>query len=127
MRVKLDSVTVSDEKIIVDFSTTFGAATATWKAPLPIIGEEYDVELDIDDDFVWGENASYECNEHHLLKIEKNWFSISGILISSSIDGTAVINVAGSIVIIFLDGYIGAIPIHVTLKATELSITPTGV
>jgi hypothetical protein len=127
VEVKLKSVIVTNGKIVVSFSTTFGTATATWNAPLPNVGDEYDVELDIDDDFFWGENAYHGCNEDHLLSVENNLSSINGMLISAHIDGFAAIKLAGSVVIIFMAGYTGIVPTHITLKAKKLSITPTGI
>jgi hypothetical protein len=54
MEVILESVIIDKKQIIVYFSTNIGTATATWNAPTPITGEKHDVELDINDEFVWG-------------------------------------------------------------------------
>jgi len=127
MEVILESVIIDKKQIIVYFSTNIGTATATWNAPPPITGEKYDVELDINDEFVWGENAHYEYSENHSFYIENGGYSISGTLISVGADDTAVLNIAGSIVMFSLVGYAGIIPAHITLKAKHLSIAPTGI
>ncbi|WP_181919732.1 hypothetical protein [Alkalilimnicola ehrlichii] len=56
MKIKIRKVNKNDDGVQVYFSTSYGSSFAQWVGELPKYGEVYDVELDVDDDLVWGVN-----------------------------------------------------------------------
>ncbi|WP_339524539.1 hypothetical protein [Pseudomonas sp. EL_65y_Pfl2_R96] len=108
-------------------STNVGSATAVWRAAPPKVGEQYDVELEVDDEFVRGENACSSLNSAHSIGGMDGVVTMTGTLISNDMEGGAVVGVGGSIVFIELIGCAEADSVFVDLKVKSVNVFPTGV
>lgn len=127
MKITIDLVTPVAKKILVGFSTNVGSATAVWRAAPPKVGEQYDVELEVNDEFVWGENACSSLNNAHSIGVMDGVVTMTGTLISNDMAGGAVVDVNGSIILIELIGCAEADSVFVDLKVKNINVFPTGI
>jgi hypothetical protein len=127
MKITIDLVTLVAKEVLVGFSTNVGSATAVWRAVPPKVGEQYDVELEVDDEFVWGANACFSLNNAHSIGVMDGIVTMAGTLISNDMEGGAVVDVGGSIIFIELIGCAETDSVFVDLKVKNVSVFPTGV
>ncbi|MGF6223302.1 hypothetical protein [Pseudomonas frederiksbergensis] len=127
MKITIDLVILVAKEVLVGFSTSVGAAIAVWRAAPPEVGEQYDVELEIDDEFVWGENACSSLNNAHSIGVMDGIVTMTGTLISNDMEGGAVVDVGGSIIFIELIGCAEADSVFVDLKVKNINVFPTGI
>ena len=127
MKITIDLVILVAKEVLVGFSTSVGAAIAVWRAAPPKVGEQYDVELEIDDEFVWGENACSSLNNAHSIGVMGGIVTMTGTLISNDMEGGAVVDVGGSIIFIELIGCAEADSVFVDLKVKNINVFPTGI
>ena len=127
MKITIGLVTLVAKEVLVGFSTNVGSATAVWRAAPPKIGEQYDVELEIDDEFVWGENACSSLNNAHSIEVMDGAVTMTGTLISNDMEGGAVVDVGGSIIFIELIGCAETDSVLVDLKVESVDVFPTGI
>jgi len=125
MLVTIDDIALTNNEIFVKFSTTVGFAVAEWHGPCPKFGEQYDVELDIDAEFVWGKNICVSLSTKNAIEASEDCIHATGTLLRTSPDGHAIIDLAGSIVLIELLGYASEAPVFVDLQFNKLTIYPT--
>ncbi|WP_434601940.1 hypothetical protein J3P91_23955 [Pseudomonas sp. Z4-7] len=105
----------------ITFSTAIGTGAATWKDGIPEAGEEWEVELEINDEFVYGENAK-EVNESYSLSMEKEVVNLNARLISIAEDKIAILDINGTKVMIDLIDCPSNPPrfIHLSFKGLNL-------
>lgn len=127
MIVKINDIVMAGGKISVSFSTRCGAANAIWNGCAPNVGVEYDVELEVGDEFLWGKNASLSLENTSSLKAIEGSFNLTAKLVSVDSNGNAVVDVSGSILLLELAGYRGSVPVFVDFKFDELTVFPTGI
>ena len=127
MKITIDLVTLVAKEALVGFSTSVGFATAVWRAAPPKVGAQYDVELEVDDEFVWGENAYPSLNNAHSIEVADGIVTMTGKLISNDMEGGAVVDVGGSTILIDLIGCTENDSVLVDLKVKNINIFPTGI
>jgi hypothetical protein len=126
MKVTIDRVIRLEGEIFVDFSTDFGAAVAVWSGDLPTVGEIHDVELDVMERIVWGGSAHCALSNVYSIQIENGSIKLTGRIISIE-DGTAAVDVAGSLILIEIVGFSGNTPVFVDLEIKKIALFSTGV
>lgn len=126
MKVTIDKVTWLEGEIFVDFSTDFGFAVAVWSGDLPTLGAFHDVELEVMERIVWGMSAHCALSNVYSIQIENGSIKLTGRIISIE-DGTASVDVAGSLILIEVVGFPEDIPVFVDLKIKKIALFPTGV
>jgi hypothetical protein len=127
MKITIDLVTLVAKEVLVGFSTSVGFATAVWRAAPPKVGDQYDVELEVNDEFVWGENACSSLNNAHSIEVADGIVTMTGTLISNDMEGGAVVDVGGSIILIDLIGRTENDSVLVDLKVKNINVFPTGI
>jgi hypothetical protein len=123
MKVKIQTVRKTDNEVHVIFSTAIGTGAAIWKAAPPETGEEQEVELEINDEFVYGRNAK-GARELYSLSMEKNTINLNAQLVSIEEDGIAVIDIKGTKVMIDLIGCPSNPPAFIHLSFESLNLYP---
>lgn len=127
MNVTIELVTLVAKEIFVDFSTDVGSAVAVWHGAPPKVGDHYDVELEIGDEFFWGVNACPALNNVDSIKVRDDIVTMTGTLISNETNGCGVVDLRGSKILVELAGCAEVGPLFVDLKVKSLSLYPTGV
>ncbi|MBK5397407.1 hypothetical protein JFU47_11935 [Pseudomonas sp. TH39(2020)] len=127
MKITIDLVTLVAKEVLVGFSTSVGFATTVWRAAPPKVGDQYDVELEVNDEFVWGENACSSLNNAHSIEVADGIVTMTGTLISNDMEGGAVVDVGGSIILIDLIGRTENDSVLVDLKVKNINVFPTGI
>ncbi|KGK81938.1 hypothetical protein [Clostridium sp. HMP27] len=99
---------------------------AEWVGKKPKENREYDVELDIDDHFAWGDNIFLSTEKSSLISQDDNHINIVAKLNFNYDDNHASINVNGSIVLIELKGiHHDVFDEWVNLKCTKVKVYDT--
>ncbi|MBV4496839.1 hypothetical protein HU715_015920 [Pseudomonas sp. SWRI12] len=124
MKIKIDEVKSVSGNISVAFSTDFGSAVATWSADIPKVGEEHDVELEIDEEFEWGNNVDVS-GDRFSLNIKDGVIFLSASLISMADDGVAIIDINGTKTMIELEDCPMRPPLFISLNFGKLTLYPT--
>ena len=127
MKITIDLVNLIDKEVFVEFSTNVGFAVAVWRAAPPKVGDQYDVELEVEDEFVWGDNAYYSLNSAHTIEMADGIVTVTGTLISNDMEGGAVVDVGGAIILIELIGCGEIDSVLVDLKVKDVNVFPTGI
>lgn len=127
MKITIVLVTLVAKEVLVGFSTSVGFATAVWRAAPPKAGDQYDVELEVDDAFVWGENACSSLNNAHSIEMADGIITMTGTLILNDMEGGAAVDVGGSIILTDLIGCTENDSALVDLKVKNINLFPTGI
>jgi hypothetical protein len=109
----------------VNFSTPIGDGIAAWVGRSPKVGQQCDVELDLDDVFYWGENIKPSIQGIGRIYSENNKIHLTAELASLDDDNCAVIRFNGSTALIELNGMPDHKPTFVDLEITKIFLYPT--
>ena len=120
-------MTLVAKEVFVEFSTSVGSATAVWRAAPPKVGDQNDVELELEDEFVWGDNVYSSLNSVHSIEVADDIVTMRGTLISNDMEGGAVVDVGGAIILIELIGCAEVDSVFVDLKVKNMNVYPTGI
>jgi hypothetical protein len=123
MKVKINSVRKTGSQVHVTFSTAIGTGAAIWKDGTPEAGEEWEVELEINDKFVYGENTE-DTNESYFLSMKKEVINLNARLISIAEDEIAIIDINGTKAMIDLVGCPSSPPSFIHLSFKSLNLYP---
>ncbi|MGO4325379.1 hypothetical protein QMK47_25890 [Pseudomonas sp. P9_35] len=123
MKIKIDEVRSVSGNISVAFSTDFGSAVATWSADIPKVGEQHDVEFEIDEEFAWGNNVDVSGGRFSL-SIKDRVIFLSASLVSMAEDGVAIIDINGTKTMIELEGCLMRPPFFISLSFEKLTLCP---
>lgn len=122
MKVHVKKVDISSEDVIIDFSCEYGEAEAYWGTkPLPKAGADYEVELDITDELIWGKEVRLSKDKGFNIHME-NEIYLTGIIEKVYKDGIADFRLGKSLIQLELDG--SRIPMgeYVTIKASSIEM-----
>lgn len=84
-----DSFSSSDGTTVVTFECLVGAGIARWKggASLPVVGQSYHVELDVDQELEKDRNVSVSAKGSHALSYREEIVTIQGMVEQVDYDG----------------------------------------
>lgn len=100
MKIKIERTSNDGNETLVDFSSNYGSSSGLWVGEKPTSGGLYDVELDIDDDLVWGEGISTTTKDKASIALEEGMFVVVGSVISLEEDGCLSIAVGDSVILL---------------------------
>jgi hypothetical protein len=100
MILKITNMYSEDRDLQVSFQSLFGKGLATWVGGPPQIGQEYDIEMTLDETFCWGENIKPSANNIDLFYTAKGKTHLTAELISTDDDKCAAIRLYGLIILI---------------------------
>lgn len=125
MIVKITNMHSEDHGLQVSFQSLFGKGLAAWVGGPPQIGQEYDIEMTLDEAFCWGENIKPSANNIDLFYTVKGKTHLTAELISIDDDKCAAIRLNGLIILIELDSVPEEKPSHINLTTTQIHLYPT--
>lgn len=127
MIVTVDRLAAVGSEQIVYFTTDIGSAVGVWSDVPPTEGESYDVELDLTEPIVWGVSAHLALKDVYSIGAEHDLIKITGKIVSFEEDGSAILEVAGSVVLLEVVGFPWDVPVFVDLKIKKIALFPTHV
>ncbi len=127
MKIRVTYV-VSDQDILrVRFNSPFGDGVALWSDPAPEIGEDLDVEFELDEVFSWQKNIMPSIKNTPQITFTNDTHSIIGKLIQDGDDSCAALKLGDSIILIELDKPIRQELDLVELRVNTIHLYPTNV
>lgn len=128
MRIQIEKISHFGSGLFVDFVSPLGGGTSVaWAGPEPKEKESYEIEMDIDDDFIWGESAWESDEAPHIISLNNNILSISAELLQYDHDGCAAISLDGSIILIDISGVPHPYPRSIKLESAHVKLYPINI
>ncbi|MDR1849175.1 MAG: hypothetical protein LBQ75_03970 [Zoogloeaceae bacterium] len=85
---------------LVTFESRIGTGAANWYGTCPEVGEEYEVELDIDDRFEWGKNIHPSRENHQKLGLRDTTLEFVANVLSYEEDGVLTLSLDGGVLLL---------------------------
>lgn len=126
MRIHIEKILRTNTGLAVEFISSLGTASVAWVGPEPKIKEFYEVEIDIDEQFKWGENI-WESNERPHIASQNDIVSISAELLQYDSDGCAAIKLEDSVILIELSELPQPSPKSIMLKSARVKFYPLNI
>ncbi|WP_131671247.1 hypothetical protein [Pseudomonas parakoreensis] len=114
-------------KILVEYSTPYGKGLSVCKDSPPKANKKLDIEINIDDEFIWGENLIPSTKNAPSISFNLGFTYITGELIAIEDDGCGVLKIGDAIILISIEQKKIILPIFVDIIAKEISIHPTNI
>jgi hypothetical protein len=101
MKITLNTVVPSGRgQCSVVFKTAFGIGQADWVGDPPEPGVDVDVELDLDDDLIWGENLAPADRAGPSIDFDQGVLTVVGAPEAAAEDGTFALRLGDSIILL---------------------------
>ncbi|WP_157659234.1 hypothetical protein [Thauera butanivorans] len=127
MRIKVEKIIKSNKNNKIQFSSIYGGSSALWVGKTPVVGEIYDVELEIDDDLVWGVNIYTTTKASSSIALEEGVFVVIGTAIKLEEDGCLSMAVGDSVVLLDVKNAPKHISGPVECRASDVKVYSTNV
>lgn len=125
MKILIEKITKNDDLIFVDFSSDIGSSSAVWAGEEPVQSSSYDVEIDIEDDLVWGVNIFTTSKSNCMVSSFDNKFCFVAKVMSYEGDGCLSVSLGNSIFLLEVDGVPADISGAIECKASEVRLFST--
>ena len=127
MKIRVTGIFSDQDILRVRFNSPFGNGVALWNDPTPEIGEDLDVEFELDEVFSWGKNIMPSFHKTPQITFANDTHSIIGKLIQDGCDGCAALKLGDSIILVELDEPIKQELDLVELRVNTIHLCPTNV
>ncbi|MCY9877329.1 hypothetical protein OTK59_12255 [Vibrio natriegens] len=125
MKIKVEKTYCDSDAARVEFSSDYGRSAAIWVGEAPVTGCLYDVELDVDDDLVWGESISTTSRSTAAISLEEELFVVVGKVISLEEDGCVSISVGDSVILLDVENAPNGLSGLIECRASDVKLYPT--
>jgi hypothetical protein len=121
MKIHVKKVELSEEDVIIDFTSEYGDSEAFWSTrPLPKAKTDYDVELDITDELSWGRDVKPSTDKKFSITMQKDDLYITGVLEKIYKGGMADFRLGKNLIQIELEGKNIPTGGYVTIKTASI-------
>lgn len=127
MKIRVTGIFSDQDILRVRFNSPFGNGVALWSDPTPEIGEDLDVELELDEVFSWETNIMSSLEKTPQIIFTNDTHFIIGELIQDGCDGCAALKLGDSIILVELDEPIKQELDLVELRVNAIHLCPTNV
>ncbi|MGA9705189.1 hypothetical protein [Pseudomonas sp.] len=125
MKIQITDLQEVLDAALVNFQSEIGNGTARWVGTTPKIGDELDVELDLDEVFSWGKNLIPSSRNAPYITVIGKVTHITAEIIQDSSEECTALKFADSIILIETDEPIPQPSGFVELRATNVYLYPT--
>lgn len=115
----------STDKIFVEYSTPYGDGVSEFIGSTPEENQSYDVELNIDDDFIWGENLTPSKKNAASIHFDLGKSYITAELIAIEDDDCGALKIGNSISLVSIKKNHHDLPLFVDIISKKVSLHPT--
>ncbi|WP_440972867.1 hypothetical protein [Pseudomonas koreensis] len=128
MKITISNIIKSTaNEILVEYSTPYGKGFSEFIGSPPKENQIYDVEINIDDNFIWGENLTPSKKNTPSISFDICHTYITTELIVIEEDGCGVLKMGESIILISLEQTKQRLPIFVDIIAKKTFLHPTSI
>ncbi|PRC09419.1 hypothetical protein [Pseudomonas poae] len=127
MKIRVSEVLSVANTIRVHFHSSAGSGTALWMGTPPGIGEEHDVEFDLNEVFSWGKNLIPSYHKAPHITVINGVTQITAQIVQNADEEWAALQLGDSIILIELDGTLPQESRFVEVKATNIHLYPTNI
>jgi hypothetical protein len=107
----------------VSFVSQIGSARGAWKgAGIPLASHVYEVEFEIGDDLVWGNNIQRAERSKPEMKLANGKVVITGLLETAQQGGQAAMRLEDSVVLLDVNGELPDDPCWVRAEISDLGL-----
>ncbi|MFJ7142276.1 hypothetical protein [Pseudomonas protegens] len=125
MRITLTDIHLTPAQDLgVGFSSAFGEGRGQWLGPRPQVGQDYEVELSLEDEFSWNDNLEPCAHGPFRLHWDQGALQVVGRLVQVDEEGVAALAIGQSIILLSLLGGPERTPQWVSLRARQISLQP---
>lgn len=103
MKIQITATTSAEDELLVGFQSSAGGGTALWVGPVPKIGDELDVEFDLEEVFSLGKNLMPSSRKTPSITVENKVTYITAELIQDEDGEYTALKFGDSIILIELD------------------------
>lgn len=97
------TVKSTHDKILVEYSTPYEKGLSAFKGSPPKANQKLDVEINIDDEFIWGENLIPSTKNAPSISFDLGFTYITGELIAIEDDGCGILRIGDAIILISIE------------------------
>lgn len=125
MKIRITEVLHEMDTILVGFHSFAGSSTALWVGTAPTIGDEMDVEFDLDEVFSWGTNITTSTGKSPNISYLNGVTQITAELIQITNEECAALQFGDSVLLVEFDGPTTQRSGCVDLRASRVLLYPT--
>lgn len=125
MKIRITEVLHEMDTILVGFHSYAGSSTALWVGAAPTIGDEMDVEFDLDEVFSWGTNITPSTGKSPNISYLNGVTRITAELIQITNEECAALQFGNSVLLVEFDGPTTQRSGCVDLRAIRVLLYPT--
>lgn len=126
MEMIVEKIIDEGDEICVFFSSEYGFLSALWEGDKPTTNEIYDVELEVDDDFVWEENIYKAMGNETRIELKGGVYTIYGRVINLEEDGCLSVSLGDSVILLDTENLPKYMSGLIECKAFKVKLYPTG-
>jgi hypothetical protein len=120
--MKIKILDISDS--LVRFRSESGEGYAKWSGEKPLPNHNYDVELDINDEFIWGQNITTIDATSTSMRGDNYKISAVAEVISYEEDGCLSVKLNESVILLEVEGAPDNVSGYVKLDAKDVTLFP---
>lgn len=121
MKIKVISVIPEKDEMRVVCTTPYGKATVQWKSEVPTVNFSFDIELEIEEDLIWGKNILSSKDGEFVFEDKNGILSICGIFESIDDDGYGILRMGDGIIPFFAIGNSFDVGVSIEINAKNIS------
>lgn len=126
MKIKIENIVDEGDEIWIIFSSEYGSLSAFWEGDKPATNETYNVELEVDSDFVWEENIYKAMGNETRIEFKGGVYTIYGKAINLEEDGCLSVSLGDGVILLDTENVPKDISGLIECKAFNLKLYPTG-
>ena len=127
MKIRVTEVLSIENPLRVGFQTSVGSGTALWIGETPTIGEEQDVEFDLNEIFCWGKNLVPSLRSAPGINVINGVTQITAEIVQNAEEEWIALKLGDSLILIELDEPFTEPCDFVEARTTDVRLFPTNI
>lgn len=122
MIMKIIILEINDS--LVSFHSELGEGYAKWSGEKPLLNHTYEVEVDIDDEFIWGQNITTTDAISSITRDDSYYIIAIAEVITYDEDGCLAVKLNESVILLEVEGVPNNVSGYVKFEAKDVTLFP---
>lgn len=127
MKIRVTEAVVINDNLVVGFYSPVGSGRAFWIGTSPSIGDELDVEFELDEIFSWGKNIMPSPRKRPSIEAIHEVTRITAEITGGEDEECVALKLGDSIILIELEKKTLQMSGYVEVRATRVRLYPTNI